>query len=499
MEYQSTDRFILEYQADLKNVLVTYPEIETTNYLRGLPVELLQKVLRLQPLSLFIPESFGGREGDTHHRLALLEATSYESIAVGLMMGINGSLFLEPVTKYGQEAAKTGVFESFLRGPSLGGLMITEPDFGTDALSMRTSYSQTEKHFRLTGSKHWGGLTGLADFWLVTARKEKQNNKLARDIDLFIVDKRRKEQKITVAEYYHKLGLFLIPYGLNDIDATLPATARLNPRTSGLKLMMDLLHRSRLRLSGIGLGFIRRMLDEAVCHCQQRFVSGKSLLAYDQVQHRISLLQAWFTIASAMCHYTAKVSSISNDLTSYGLQANAAKAILTDMMQDSAQSLLQLTGAKGYRRDHIAGRSVADSRPFQIFEGSNDVMYSQVADIVLKKMKDGKYRNFYTFLSQFELTIKAAERFREVLNYNLDFSSVQRTRVMLGKVIAKLITADFTIDLYETDFRQDLIDNALEVIGNDIATQMPALTHARLIHVVEGYREKSDWKQFFSS
>ena len=49
MEYQSTDRFILEYQADLKNVLVTYPEIETTNYLRGLPVELLQKVLRLQP------------------------------------------------------------------------------------------------------------------------------------------------------------------------------------------------------------------------------------------------------------------------------------------------------------------------------------------------------------------------------------------------------------------------------------------------------------------
>ncbi len=270
-------------------------------------------------------------------------------------------------------------------------------------------------------------------------------------------------------------------------------------QTSGLKLMMDLLHRSRLRLSGIGLGFIRRMLDEAVCHCQQRFVGGKSLLAYDQVQHRISLLQAWFTIASAMCHYTAKVSSLSTDLTSYGLQANSAKAILTDMMQDSAQSLLQLTGAKGYRRDHIAGRSVADSRPFQIFEGSNDVMYSQVADIVLKKMKDGKYRNFYNYLSQFELTTKAAERFREVLNYNLDFSSVQRIRVMLGKVIARLITADITIDLYETDFRQDLVDNALEVIGNDIATQMPALTHARLIQVVEGYRDQSDWKQFFSS
>ncbi|MGI9538069.1 MAG: acyl-CoA dehydrogenase family protein [Desulfocapsaceae bacterium] len=499
MENQNTERFIEEYQTDLKNVLATHPEIETTNYIRGLPRDLLGKVLRLQPLSLFIPARFGGREGDTHHRLGLLEATSYESIAVGLMMGINGSLFLEPVTKYGQEGAQTEVFESFLTGPSLGGLMITEPDFGTDALSMRTSYSQTEKHYHLKGSKHWGGLTGLADFWLVTGRKQKQNNKLARDIDLFIVNKTKKEQKISVDEYYHKLGLFLIPYGLNNIDATMPATSRLIPRTSGLKLMMDLLHRSRLRLSGIGLGFIKRMLDEAVSHCQQRFVSGKSLLAYDQVQHRISLLQARFTIASAMCHYTAKVSSLSNDLTSYGLQANAAKAVLTDMMQDSAQSLLQLTGAKGYRRDHIAGRSVADSRPFQIFEGSNDVMYSQVTDMVLKKMKDGKHRNFFSFLSQFKLTQKAADHFREALDYNLDFSSVQRTRVRLGKVIAKLITAEFAIDLYNTDFRQDLVDNALAVIGNDIMTQMPALAQARLIDIVEEYRENSDWKQFYTS
>lgn len=499
MENQSIDTFICEYQADLRNVLANHPEIETTNYLHGLPGELLEKVLRLQPLSLFIPKNSGGREGDTHHRLALLEAISYESIAVGLMMGINGSLFLEPVTKYGQEVARTEVYKSFLGGPSLGGLMITEPDFGTDALSMQTSYSQTEQHFHLKGSKHWGGLTGLADFWLVTGRREKQHDKLARDIDLFIVDKTKEEQKISVDEYYHKLGLFLIPYGLNTIDATVPATAKLIPRTSGLKLMMDLLHRSRLRLSGIGLGFIRRMLDEAVSHCQQRFVGGKSLLAYDQVQHRISLLQAWFTIASAMCHYTAKVSSLGNDLTSYGLQANAAKAVLTDMMQDSAQSLLQLTGAKGYRRDHIAGRSVADSRPFQIFEGSNDVMYSQVADIVLKKMKDGKHLNFYTFLSQFDLTAKGADYFRDALNYNLDLTSVQRTRVMLGKIIAKLITADFVIDLYDTGFRKDLVDNALQVIGNDIVTQMPALTHFRQISVVEEYSENSDWKLSYSS
>lgn len=496
MEKQTTESFINECQVALKSVLTAYPEVETTNYLQGLPKELIEKIFRLHPLSLFIPENCGGRGGATHHRLALLEAISYESLAVGLMMGINGSLFLEPVAKYAQEKTKTEIYNSFLSSFSLGGLMITEPDFGTDALSMRTSYCQTGNLIHLKGSKHWGGLTGLADFWIVTGRKIKPNKKLARDIDLFIVDKNKREQDISVDEYYHKLGLFLIPYGLNSIDARIPATSRLIPKTSGIKLMMDLLHRSRLRLSGIGLGFITRMLDEAFNHCRQRYVGGKSLLAYDQVQHRISLLQACYTISSAMCHYTAGVSGLRNDLTSYGLQANAVKSVLTDMMHDSAQSLLQLTGAKGYRRDHIAGRALVDSRPFQIFEGSNDVLYSQVADIVLKKMKDGKHRNLYDFLNQLDLTANAADRFKDVLNFNLDFSSVQRARIVLGKIIAKLIAASFTFDLYETDFRKELVDNALEVIGNELAAKINSLKHSRLVSVVKNYSENSDWKLY---
>ncbi len=499
METTCKDTFIREYQAELNNILTVHPEIETTNYLDGLPKELLSKIFQLRPLSMFIPQRFGGRGGEPYHRLALLEAASYESLAVGLMMGINGSLFLEPVAKYGQHEAQTHVYKSFLGGSSLGGLMITEPEFGTDALSMQTSYSQTETHFHLKGSKHWGGLTGLADFWLVTGRKEKQDNRLARDIDLFIVDRSQPEQKISVVEYFQKLGLFLIPYGANNIDATLPATARLIPQTSGIKLMMDLLHRSRLRLSGIGLGFIKRMLDEALRHCRQRFVGGKSLLSYDQVQYRISTLQTCFTLASAMCHYSAGVSGLKNDLTSFGLQANAAKALLTDMMQDSAQSLLQLTGAKGYRRDKIAGRAIVDSRPFQIFEGSNDVMYSQVADLVLKKMKDSKHRNFHAFLSQFDLTAKGASYFKKVLNFDLDIGSAQRTRVVLGKIMAKLIAAEFTFDLYETRFRKDLVDNALEAVGNDLTALLASLKQFRLIGVVGDYRENSDWKLLHTS
>jgi hypothetical protein len=260
---------------------------------------------------------------------------------------------------------------------------------------------------------------------------------------------------------------------------------------------MDLLHRSRLRLSGIGLGFIKRMLDESLTHCQQRYVGGKNLLGYDQVQHRLSQLQAWYTINSAMCHYTAEVSGVKNDLTSFGLQANSTKAVVTDMMQDAAQSLLQLMGAKGYRRDHIAGRAVADSRPFQIFEGSNDVMYIQIAEAILKKMRKAKETNFYSFISQFELTDRIAGYYKNILTLKLDLDLPQRTKVALGKIIARLVTAEFTLGLLDTGFRADLVDNAIQVVGNTIAEQVSSISQFRPIHVIEEYRDGGDWKSSY--
>lgn len=372
--------------------------------------------------------------------------------------------------------------------------MITEPDFGTDALSMRTSFLQSDKGYSIKGSKHWGGLTGLADFWLVTARRDKGGDNLARDIDLFIVEKSQPGQEIEVEEYYHKLGLFLIPYGLNKVDVTVPTTSRLIPKTSGIKLMMDLLHRSRLRLSGIGLGFIKKILDEAINHCQQRYVGGKNLLAYDQVQHRLSQLQAWYTISSAMCHYAAEVSGVGNDLALFGLQANATKAVVTDMMQGAAQSLLQLTGAKGYRRDHIAGRAVADSRPFQIFEGSNDVMYSQIADAIIKRMKKNKDKNVYSFLNHFELTKKISGYYKHLLNFRLEQEPLQRTRVTFGKIVASLITLEFAFAMQDSGFRSDLIDNAILVVGNRLSQQVSSISQVSSIQVIEEYRNGSDWK-----
>ena len=109
-------------------------------------------------------------------------------------------------------------------------------------------------------------------------------------------------------------------------------------------------------------------------------------------------------------------------------------------------------------------------------------------------MKKKKETNLYTFLSLFELTEKIAGYYKHSLNFKLNFELLQRAMVVLGKIVARLITTEFTFDLRESGFRPDLIDNAIQVVGNIIAEQVSSVTQLRQIHVIEEYRDGSDWK-----
>jgi alkylation response protein AidB-like acyl-CoA dehydrogenase len=112
---------------------------------RGLPPYVLREVLECNPLSTFIPKDYNGRGAITGEALSMLETTSYQSLPLSLMMGINGALFLQPLANYGHDEAKTEVFKRFLEKKNMGGLMITEPDFGSDALKMKTGFTYNEK------------------------------------------------------------------------------------------------------------------------------------------------------------------------------------------------------------------------------------------------------------------------------------------------------------------------------------------------------------------
>ena len=265
----------------------------------------------------------------------------------------------------------------------------------------------------------------------MTSRSKSESGKLSRDIDFFVTDEQVDAQRIIVDELYNSAGLYPIPYGKNIVDVTVPDENKLIPESTGLKLMMDLLHRSRFQFPGMGMGFIKRNLDECLKQCTTRIVGTHRLIAMDQVQHMIGRVQSAFVICSAFCKRSSEISSIDNNLALMAIEANTMKAYVTDLMQESAQITTQLYGAKGYLEESFGQRGITDSRPFRIFEGSNEMLYTQISEMTVKTMIRGKQTNLAEYLKTYELSEKVADRYKDMLNFDVENKMPQRKLVDL--------------------------------------------------------------------
>lgn len=484
--------FLNHFKTSLQH-LFHKENIDQLSLSRGLPPDVWKDIMNLKPLSVAIPSEYGGRGLKVKECLGILSAASYESLPLSLTFGINIALFLEPLAKYGNESIKEDIFKHFLQYGAMGGLMITEPDFGSDALNMKTQNRLKGNSYEIKGTKHWQGLTGLANYWLITSRNINADGNLSRDVDFFIADTHCKDQNIEVLEYYDNAGLYMIPYGLNKIDIKVPESHKLIPESTGLKMMLDILHRSRFQFPGMGMGFLKRMLDEALEHTKNRIVGTSNLFSLDQVQYQLAKLESFFTLCSAMCTKSSSISGIENNVSSDGVHANAMKALVTDMMQEAAQILVQLSGGKGYRISHIGGRGIMDSRPFQIFEGSNEMLYTQISEGILKDMKKKKTDHVGEYLKQNSLTAEAAKIYSENLNFSLDISLSQRKMIDLGKVLARIIIVNDLVELSNKGFNPKLIDHAIEMTRQEIVSLLASMHHHKDVKPLEDYSEKSDW------
>lgn len=461
-------RFLDNFATTLDRVYHERIDADLMESSRGVTPFVMRDVMAAEPVRAFIPGRFGGYGDTPAAGQAMLDLASYHSMSLGLTLGINGALFVQPVAKYADEQVAARVLSRIGSGAAMGGLMITEPDFGTDALSMRTSWCEENGRYRIRGTKHWAGLTGSADYWLMMARPMNDSGDLSQGIDLFICEQDDPQQRIEVIEYYKSLGLYGIPYGKNKVDVSVPAEHRLNGGRGGLRMMLDTLHRSRVQFPAMSVGFVRRMVDEAIEHCHTRVAGGKRLVEHDQVRCRLARMQGQLTAISAFSLYAAEHAHLDNDLSRVGREANAIKSICTDYMHDAAQSLLQLVGAKGYRHDHIAGRAIVDSRPFQIFEGSNDVLYAQVGTKVLETMRKKGLSNLGEYLRNDPATGRAADELGSKLDVMVCDRPVQRRLVEVGAVFARVFALDAVLELGSRGFATDHIAAAVGMLREDV-------------------------------
>lgn len=454
----------------------------------------LKELRETKPLSVLLPEKYDGNGHDTSDFLSMLEITSYESLPFSLLFGINGALFIQPILKYGTEAIKDRIFGAFFDENLLGGLMISEPDHGTDALHMTTSFTRDDDSYHISGTKHWGGLTGLADHWVVAARSEKDDGTLGRDISLFVCD----QTDIDVDTYYHNLGLAELPYGKNLVDTTVGEERKLNANVSGMRLMQDLLHKSRMEFPGMAAGYLRHIRDEAYDQAHGRKVSGSTLDGYENVKRYLNFFDAACSISAAMCRYTSETVNLEDDVSGKLILANCIKAYVTDLMQEAADKYLQLSGANGYRRDHLGGQSYVDTRSFQIFEGPNDVLYNQIGEKVQKIMGKNSFSSLDEFVDHHEALEDLPGDLNADLHHTLDDDLIQSRRVVLGELVAQLVSLSLTNTMKNRGFSEDHYERARTVLEESIRNRLFELENRAESTTPSGTFTGHQWRRYVS-
>ncbi|MFV0534763.1 MAG: acyl-CoA dehydrogenase family protein [Cumulibacter sp.] len=490
------DAYLANLEETAKRVFSGRIDADVMGSNRGMPPFVLRDIVAARPLAAFLPGRVGGYGDSPLAIQGMLDVMSYQSMSLGLMMGINGALFIQPVSKYADREVGDRILTKMAGGHAMGGLMITEPEFGTDALSMQTAWRATDDGYAIRGTKHWAGLTGWADYWLVMARQQNDKGSLSQGIDLFICEQDHPEQRIEVIERYQNLGLFMLPYGKNKVDVHVPADHRLNGGRGGVRMMLDVLHRSRMQFSGMAIGFVRRMADEAVAHVRNRVVSGATLIEYDQVQARVARIQGQLALISALSLYAAEHASATKDLSREAIAANSTKALCADYMHSSSQSLLQLVGAKGYATDHIAGRSVVDARPFEIFEGPNDVLYTQIGAKIVETLRKKKTNDLGGWLRGEYAAGADIAKLGSELDITIGERPAQRRIVDLGVIVSRLHALNALCELAGRGFPPEHVAAAAGTAAEEIRARLDALRHDTALTPADDLLQRAPWLSY---
>ncbi len=399
---------------------------------------ILHEFLRLGPLHYFIPPSMGGRGDGTKSYLQIVETTAYYSLPLGLTLGITGTLFLLPILKYAAPSLRDRLIPEFLHGPALGGIMITEPTGGTDIFGLHTTISSGNGKMALCGTKCWGGLTGKAEHWLVAARKTK-GDRLTRVLKLVYVP--LSSPGVAVNSYFDALGLQPITYGQTQYsDVAVPDSHDLTPKGKGaLRVLYDTLFRSRMGFPAIASGLCKRLADEAAARASGRVVFGRPIAHYDQVQFRLSTIRGLSQMNHCLWLFTADWMDRHDDVSGDYILVNAVKVVSSQSMAEAADAALQLFASAAFKRDHLVGRAYVDSRPFQIFEGSNDVLHDNTFEVVAGRYGSVTPDTISQELEKFGLRIPddLPQGTLSVLDIKEECS--QRQKVQYGKIIEWIV------------------------------------------------------------
>ena len=339
------------------------------------PDELLRIFGDLGLMQLWVPERYGGPNGNMTLVCMAREEISRFSPACGSIAGLN-TMFIMPLLHCGSEEQRQRFLPVIAKGGVVTAIAISEPQAGSDVGAMTTRAVRDGDSYVINGRKQWCSYGCVADYIVLFARTSGQSG--ADGISAFILEPKRMKG-ITFGRHERKMGFRGAPNTPIFLDnVRVPLENLVGEEGMGFKASMRALDLNRPSIGAQAVGLAQGALDAAAAYAKERKQFKRSIAEFQGVQFMLADMAIQIAAARALVYECARAGD-EGDFDRLPMMASMAKCFASDMAMKVTTDAVQVFGGYGYTRDYPVERMMRDAKLSQIFEGTNQIQRLVVA------------------------------------------------------------------------------------------------------------------------
>ena len=343
------------------------PLAEQTDIDNTFPNQLWPQMGEMGVLGMTVPEEFGGAGlGYLEHVIAM-EEISRASASIGLSYGAHSNLCVNQINRNGSQTQKEKYLPKLISGEHIGALAMSEPNAGSDVVSMKLKAEKKGDKYILNGNKMWITNGPDADTLVIYAKTDL--NAGAKGITAFIVEKTF--PGFSTAQKLDKLGM----RGSNTCELVfenceVPEENILGNLNEGVKVLMSGLDYERVVLAAGPLGIMQACMDIVVPYIHERKQFDTPIGQFQLIQGKIADMYTQMNAARSYVYTVAKACDRGETT-----RKDAAGAILyaAELATKMALDAIQILGGNGYINEYATGRLLRDAKLYEIGAGTSEI------------------------------------------------------------------------------------------------------------------------------
>ena len=331
------------------------------------PADLWTKFGDMGLLGMTSDEQYGGTGLGYLAHIIAMEEISRASASVGLSYGAHSNLCVNQISRNGNAAQKARYLPRLISGEHVGALAMTEPNAGSDVVSMKLRADRKGDRYILNGAKMWITNGGDADTLVVYAKTRIDAG--AKGITAFIVEKGMKG--FSCGSKLDKLGMRgsnTYPLFFNDCEV--PEDNVLGELDGGVRVLMSGLDYERAVLAGGPLGIMAAAMDIVLPYVHEREQFGQAIGEFQLMQGKIADMYTTFNVCRAYVYAVGQACDRAETT-----RKDAAGAILyaAEKATWMAGEAIQALGGNGYVNEYPVGRLWRDAKLYEIGAGTSEI------------------------------------------------------------------------------------------------------------------------------